>query len=261
MSTSCFGRSWLSIQMAPFRHRSTFGEELPLVKFILGISYVNRRDLLYKAVNSVESLWPQTIVIDNSEGRDLRDDPFLEARVKVYEPPVPLTVPQKFNYLQELAEVSDCDVYLHMHNDGKAPPGAAKAFLARVQKLLREDRRWGIAFTNYDVLSAVNMEAVRELEAWDNSFIQYFSDNDYYWRLHAAGYEHVWTGIRVIHHGSASTQSDPYRKAVFKAIFPLHHKYYEKKWGGKWFKEKNRQAFTPDTSGMPLRYPPKWKFP
>jgi len=227
------------------------------VKYMLGISYVNRKDLLYRAVRSVKELWPHTVVIDNSDGRDLRKDAFLAGRVKVFEPPVPLTVPQKFNYLQETADRKGCEVYLHMHDDAEAQPGSAKAFLAAVEELQRKKRRWGIAFTNYDILSAFNMEAVRAAGKWDPSFVQYGSDNDYYWRIHLAGYEFVWTGIPVKHHGSSSTWSDPYRTAVWKAIVPIHGRYYKKKWGGGWYRETYRKPFTPDPFPMPLTRP-KW---
>jgi len=231
------------------------------MKYVLGISFVVRMDLLHRAVESIRPLWPHTVVIDNSEERLLRGSAWLRQRVRVYEPPVPFTVPQKFNYLQELAAGSGCDVYLHMHDDGEAEPGSAELFLRKVEELVRSGRKWGIAYTNYDVLSAINMAAVRVVGPWDPTFVQYFSDNDYYWRLHAAGFEHVWTGIPVKHYGSSSTQSHAYRKAVFNAVFPLHHRYYRRKWGGPWFKEQTRIPFKPDRGGKPLTYPPNWKFP
>jgi hypothetical protein len=220
------------------------------LKYILAISYVKRKDLLYKAVNSVKALWPHTMVIDNSDERDLRNDSYIQSKVKVYEPPAPLTVPQKFNYLQELAEATGCDVYMHMHDDAEAPPGAAAAFLAEVEKLVSEKRRWGIAFTTYDILAAANMEAIRKVGEWDNTFIQYSSDNDYYWRIHLAGYEFIWTGIPVIHYGSSSTWSDPYRIAFFQAMMPIHLEYYKAKWGGYWYQEMNYEPFVPNTTGV-----------
>jgi len=228
------------------------------VRYILGISYVNRKDLLYKAVASVKEMWPHTIVIDNSDGRDLRGDAFLAGKVHVFEPPVPLTVPQKFNYLQELAEERKCDVYLHMHDDAEAEKGSAAAFLEAVRALRKSGRRWGIAFTNYDVLSAFNMEAVRKTGEWDGTFLQYCSDNDYYWRLHLAGYEFVWTGVPVKHYGSSSTWSDMYRAAVFKVVLPLHGRYYKKKWGGDWYKEKYSKPFTPQPLSDAALTRPKW---
>jgi hypothetical protein len=235
-----------------------------LMKYLLGISYVNRADLLYKAIDSIEHYWPHTIIIDNSEGRDLRHDRYVKDRVRVYEPPVPLTVPQKMNYLQELAESKGCDVLLHMHNDAEAPPGVPEAFLKVLEGLLEKHRsghKWGIAFTSYDYLMALNMDAVRAVGPWDTTFTQYFSDNDYYWRLHAGGYEHIWTGIGVIHHGSATVNSNPYLKQIFDTTFPLYHLYYKQKWGGQWFKEKYRCPFTPTAPWDILTYPPNWKFP
>jgi len=207
------------------------------VKFLMGIGYVNRPDLLSVALRSIRSYLPHTIVVDNSEGRDLRNYPELLRAVKVFEPPIPMTFPQRMNYMNELAEARGCDVVMVMHNDAEAHPGTPHEFLKVLHKLNAERRRWGVAFTNFDILAAFHMEAVREVGPWDTAFPQYFSDVDYYRRIQLAGYEHVWTGLGVNHHnqGMSTVKSDPYLRTVNRATWPLYEKHFVAKWGlGRW---------------------------
>jgi hypothetical protein len=208
-----------------------------MVKFLIHIGYVNRLDLLHKALQSIKPFWPATVVIDNSENRDLRRDQFVKSNVEVYEPPIPLTFPQKMNYMQERALKEKCDVVMTMHNDAEAHPGTPEALMSILHGWKWIGKKWGIAFTNFDVLAAFNMEAVLATGPWDTTMPQYFSDIDYYRRVQNAGFEHIFTGLGVVHHndGMSTVKSDSYRKAVNDATWPLYEQYYVSKWGlGKW---------------------------
>jgi hypothetical protein len=237
------------------------------MKYVMGISYVNRLDLLKKALDSIPQYWKHTIVIDNSDDRSLRKETEIREKVTIYEPPVPLTVPQKMNWMNVEAVRRGCDVVMYMHDDTVALERTPEQFLDILNELVLAGRRWGVAFTraegtstDYDYFCAFNLEAVKGIGSWDENFMQYFSDTDYYWRLHLAGYEHVYTGLPIRHYGSATTRSDPYRRAVFSATFPIYEEYYKQKWGGTWFEEQFVNPFSKEGSENLPPKPRDWRF-
>lgn len=215
------------------------------MKYLVGIGYVNRDDLLNKAIKSIELFWSNTLIIDNSNHKDLRKKDLFSADVRVYEPPVPLTFSQTMNLLHRFGSEQRCDVIIFMHNDAEADVGTAEKFLLAIEKMQKEGRKWGVVFTNYHTLAAFNMKAVKETGPWDTILPHYFSDCDYYRRLHLAGYEHVKTGLNVIHHnnGASTIKSDAQLEHINNRTFPLYQSYYQSKWGGLPGKERFTMPF------------------
>ncbi len=200
------------------------------MRYLHGIPFVNREDLLSLAVASARPLWPHTIIVDNSAGGlSPADWP-----VAVLRPSLPLSFSQTMNLLQAEAAARSCDALLFMHNDAEAAAGTPERLLAALAEAHEARRRWGVAFTNYDTLAAFNTEAVACAGAWDTTLPQYFADNDYYRRLRLAGYEELCTGLPVTHHNDASStvKSDPWRGHHNGVTFPLYAGYYAAKWGG-----------------------------
>ena len=200
------------------------------MRYLLGIPFVNREDLLSLAVASVRALWPHTIIVDNSPGGlSPADWP-----VAVLRPSLPLTFSQSMNLLQGEAAARSCDALLFMHNDAEAAVGTPERLLAVIEEAGGAGRKWGAAFTNYDTFAAFNAEAVACAGAWDTTLPQYFADNDYYRRLRLAGYEELCTGLPVAHHNGASStvKSDPWRGHHNGVTFPIYAGYYAAKWGG-----------------------------
>lgn len=200
------------------------------MRYLLGIPFVNREDLLSLAVGSVRAMWPHTLIVDNSEdGLSAADWP-----VRIIRPHVPLTFTQSMNLLQREADARGCDAVLFMHNDGEAAPGTPEKLLAALEAAHESRRPWGVAFTHYDTLAAFNAEAVACVGPWDTTLPQYFADNDYYRRLRLHGYEVLETGLPVAHHNNASStvKSDPFRGHHNGVTFGLYGGYYEQKWGG-----------------------------
>lgn len=223
------------------------------MKYLLGIPYVNRPDLLREALNSVKPFWPYTLLIDNSLQRELSTNlgasNFLPPGVKVYQPSVPLTFSQSMNLLQDLAKEQQCDAILYMHNDAAAQPGTPEAFLSILESLVNDpNKKWGVLFTNYDTLAAYNVEAARVVGRWDTTFPDYFSDNDYYRRLKLAGYELVESNLAVSHHGSSTINSNESLAFKTSVTFPLYQLYYQTKWGGPTGKEKFQTPFNKATN-------------
>lgn len=204
------------------------------MKYLIGIPYVNRPDLLKLAINSIKTYWPSLIIIDNSDNNSLRVNDIVPETISIYKPPVPLTFTQSMNLLRKFALEQQCDVMMYMHIDAEAPVGIPEQLLSIVQSLLtKKDRKWGALYTFYDTLAVYNMEAIQAIGTWDTIFSAYFTDNDYYRRMKLAGYELIETGLAVTHHnGSSTINSDPHLKFLNGITFPLYRHYYEKKWGG-----------------------------
>src|SRR5262249_43948240 len=171
------------------------------MRYILGIPFVNRPDLLSLAVHSVRALHPNTVIIDNSEhGLNQPDWP-----VRISRPPAPLTFSLSMNFLQQIAREAGCEILLFMHNDAEAVGDSAERLLAIAREATEAGRRWGVIFTHYDTLAAFDMRMVCAVGRWDTTLPQYFADNDYYRRVRLAGYETIDTGLPVIHHNNASS--------------------------------------------------------
>lgn len=198
------------------------------MKYLLGIPSVVRPDLLKRAVQSVEPLWPSTLIIDNSaDGLDPQGWP-----LPILRPAVPLTFSQTMNLLYRLAEERRCDSLLFMHSDAEAGAGSPERFLTIVEEATMSGRRWGVAYTNYDALAAFNMGMMREVGPWDTVLPHYFADNDYYRRIRLARYDILETGLKVKHKVSSTIRNDRRYGFLNKVTFPLYQSYYVAKWGG-----------------------------
>lgn len=80
------------------------------MKYVLGIPYVNRPDLLRLAVNSVQKLWPDAFIIDNSEYGEIHSNikewPVAVIRIVGV---APLSFSQSMNLVGHMALKRNCD--------------------------------------------------------------------------------------------------------------------------------------------------------
>ncbi len=216
------------------------------MKYLLGIPFVNRPDLLRGALNSVRPLWPHAMILDNSDPAELsREAAAWPVPIRRAAAGVPLSFSQSLNHLTALATESGCDVLLFMHNDAEAAEGTPEALLRELETAEKAGRNWGVAFTNYDTLAAIRLKAANRIGPWDTNLPQYFADNDYYRRLRLAGFEILETKLPVLHHNDASStiKSDARRNFLNGVTFPLYAEYYRRKWGGEPGREKSAQPF------------------
>ena len=79
------------------------------MKYLHGIFVVNRPDLLELAVRSVECLWPDAFILDNSPGGQIGTERAWP--IPVVRPSVPLSFPQTVNFLHRMALEKGADVY------------------------------------------------------------------------------------------------------------------------------------------------------
>jgi hypothetical protein len=194
------------------------------------IMHVNRLDFLFKAVNSAADIKDGLTVIDNSAKEDERLA--YNLGVKVFRPCVPLSCPQSFNLMMRETREAGTNICIWMHSDAEAHAGSCLKLLNTARKMNDEGRKWGILWTNYDALCAMNANMLQDVGEWDINLPQYFVDNDQQRRLRIAGYELIDTGIPVHHTGSVTIRSDKRLEFLNSITFPLYEKYYRQKWGG-----------------------------
>jgi len=194
----------------------------------LGIIYTRCYDLLIKAVKSVSWFENSVAIIDNSVEHDLSS----WGNHRILTPPVPLTFTQNMNWLQSIAGEDGSDVLFLLHDDAEALGDTAERFDTYVEKLWKEDNKFGVVFTAYDALCAFNMDCVDIVGKWDTAFDQYWADNDYYDRIEKAGFSKIRTeGFEVQHVISATLHSDPHRKHIQRIFGPAYKRYLKSKRG------------------------------
>jgi len=193
------------------------------------IPYVNRPDLLIRAVDSipVSNEW-QAEVINNS-GKELPEGVFAGD----CNPNTPLTFAATQNWMIHLAvNAWNAPFYLFMHSDAEAGEGTVQKLVEMADAIAKTGYRWGAIFTAYDALAAYSVDAMRDIGGWDLNLPWYLGDCDCYRRLRIAGYPTLESGLLVKHTPSQTLNSDPYiaRRVAFDT--PKWRSYYELKWGG-----------------------------
>jgi SAM-dependent methyltransferase len=195
------------------------------------IPYVNRPDLLDRAVASIPDIWDSLVVIDqSSDGLASRDHPWIDKIGGVYRcPPGSMSFTQMMNWAQAEAFERGVKYLAFMHNDAECIEGEA----LKVLDCARARRNTGVVFTNYDAFAVFDVAAIRDIGPWDETFRWYFSDNDYYRRMLLLNWEHCnFGGQGVIHHGSQTLRSGPGVKSEVDAQWQWHADHYQHKWGG-----------------------------
>jgi hypothetical protein len=210
----------------------------PVSDFSAFVPHVVREDLLARAVGSIACFGRNRTIVDNSpEGLPTNDYSEWNG-VYVCRPSVPLSCSQTFNFIMRQTRRLGQKTCIWMHSDAEAGPGVAEGLLEHARRYTAEGRRWGVLWTYYDTLCALNTDLIDVVGDWDTELPQYACDNDYYRRVRLAGWECIDTMLTdVKHEGSATINSDPYRKMVNSVTFPLHIEYYKRKWGGDTGKE------------------------
>lgn len=211
------------------------------------VPYVNRTDLLRRAVDSISDLHPS--IVDNSaEGLDQQ-----EWDAPILRPSVPLGVSQTMQFIYRLTREAGADVCIYMHGDGYAHPGVGLELVECARSFTIQGRLWGVIFTRYDILFALNMQLLRRVGDWDTNLPWYDADLDYYWRVRLAGLELAESGLKdkVEHFSSATIRSDKRLNFLNGIMHPLANLYFLAKWGGREEKDRWKVPFNrPDLFGV-----------
>lgn len=199
------------------------------------IPALNRIDLLQQVILDVWEIWNDLTIIDNSpNGFAVKPE-----TLKVHRGLVPMSFTQSMNWEFRDTLRQGKKFCVHMHSDSVIPEGAIAELLKQAREIDASGRKWGVVFAHYDILCVYNAAVCEEIGGYDTTFHDYFSDNDFYHRMEAEGYERFnATGITIGHLGSQTINSDPYLKFVTANVtFPLARQLYAAKWGGEPGKE------------------------
>jgi hypothetical protein len=196
--------------------------------------YTNDFERFVKAVDSIVMLHDNLTIIDNSINKCVKKKyPYLD----IYETPVQFTCSQSFNCAQTIAREHDADVLLMAHSDMEVTnESKLKEFLDYLEKLneVKHDSVWGLVFTHYDSLVALNMDCMDVIGPWDQNITHYPIDIDFYYRIRKYGWTCLdYDGSWIDHHASSTVR----KNAMMEYINHVHinnsnYVYYEKKWGG-----------------------------
>ncbi len=216
--------------------------------YLTFIPFVNGRELLLKALGSIECMWPNTIVIDNSAQGNLE---LPEIPVRIYRPDVPLWFAQSQNLMQQLAIAANVEVFFFLHHDAQVLGNGAQLFLDMLEKA---NPKWGAVFCqNYDCFCCFKTEAIKAVGPWDwQLFPWYYSDSDYYRRLRLQGYDTLTIPELVVEHhngGSNSLAQDEELKVKAILLMKYSYHFYIIKWGG----EPHSETFNLPYNGNPLK--------
>lgn len=199
------------------------------------IPYVNSPELLKKAYHSARFMQDVTI-IDNRGFFSVDEDPKqyfkLSKGHKWKKLDVSLTTAQIMNYMLLDSYKRGDAFFTWQHGDVEYEPSIGRDFEKYVAGLTGTD--WGIIYTHHDLLAAYNVKNLLSINGWDqHSFPYYFLDNDIASRLDKAGFKLVISslGEGIIHHSSATINSDPFRKYISNLIFPISSKLYSERHG------------------------------
>lgn len=199
--------------------------------FAAYVMYVNRPELLKRAVEAFPATWPELTVIDNS-GYGVDTD--LPDSVTIYHPPVPLTYSQSVNWMMQDAIRRHARIVLHFHSDATTTnPAAVSELLTYARSALNLGKRHASWWTFYDILWAINPAAFFDIGGADTMFRDYFFDQDWKRRCKLRGWETIDTHIQgMSHEGSATINSDDRLKFINGVTFKWYSAMYHEKWGG-----------------------------
>lgn len=211
----------------------------------------NRPDLLLNAINSVPEFHRHMTVMDNSPDQ-VTDR--LPPGIDVFRPPVPLTFTQSHNWFFQDARNRDCNFMVWMHSDASSVNNGHLRLVDFVRKHCVGKRKWGLAWTFYDSLAAVNLEMIDDVGGYDTVFPKYLCDNDHTYRMRVRGWETIDTGIHTEHIGSSTIKSDARLRFTNDIVHQIDSHYYRAKWGGDPDKEQFQVPFNrPDVFGDSLK--------
>lgn len=200
--------------------------------------YLNRPDLLRRAVTSLGEYQHHLVVIDNSPQGDFELDGF---EGEVMRPPVQLCCNQSYNWALKRVRAEGYERFFIMHSDGLVSPRIVEKLWAKADDLDSRGSNWGIVFTNYDVLCLCRSAALTPF-SWDHHLPMYYMDADFFRQLLLAGIELVDSHLPVIHQegGSNTLRSDTAIQCYVKTGYPAWQQYYRAKWGG----DRGEERFT-----------------
>lgn len=218
-----------------------------IMKAMYFIFYKIEKDFVNEAIDSIHEKVSKICIINNSgDVVDFGDT--RKERLEIITPEYPLTFSQTFNLARKIAINNGMDVLFTQHSDAKFINVEDSLnfinYVIPFNKFSKAELKgkWGQVLTNHDIVTAYNVEMLKDVGEMDTVFPQYFADCDYLRRMSLNGWEIVQSdfGDKVLHMGGGSTtmKNDKHLKMTQNYTFPLYEQYYVSKWGGSLGKEK-----------------------
>lgn len=139
------------------------------------------------------------------------------------------------NLIQVLAKEEP--FFFWCHADARFPPEVCKEIIKEAESLEAINKRWGVIFTNYDILCCYSTRCCKEVGPYDCFFNCYTSDCDWYRRVRLAGFETISRGdlgkkVQHMEGGSSTIKAMPKFNAWVQRNMKHWNAYYVDKWGG-----------------------------
>lgn len=202
---------------------------------VLGVPVLNRPDLLYKMLASVDVQVGQVIVIDNSSNGANVENLICPGAMFVA-PHMNLGVAASWNFI--IRSFPNASWWAIVNSDIVFAPGD----LAKLAETM--ETRGEMAFLRTPSVIGISPETIEKTGYFDENFYPaYYEDNDYVYRAGLTG-----TTISVLpagyeHEQSATIRSDTHLWAENQRTFPINGEYYVRKWGGTVYQERFSTPF------------------
>jgi len=193
--------------------------------------YVNNFPLLDRAVQSLRPVWSSLIVIDQS--KDGLNAPWIRELSGIYRVAFrSISFTQMMNWARAEAFARGVRLLAFVHSDAECvADDVAPSIIACARRNLTN--QVGVTFTNYDAFAVFNVDALRDIGPWDESFRWYFADNDYYHRMRLTGWRTAEFGGKQVRHTPSQTlNSDARIRTEVQASWEWSTRHYIHKWGG-----------------------------
>ena len=200
---------------------------------VLGVPYINRKDLLVGMLESINQPVERLIIIDNSPQRDLLGFEWPNARV--ISMGHNLGVAASWNLIIKLTITSPW--WVIANSDLVLGPND----LASLETNIKD---YGLATMRGLALFAVTKDTMERAGWFDENFVPaYCEDNDFSWRCQLVEVKAIELEYECQHVGSAVIGSEPRYRSENNRTYPQNVLYYERKWGGIMGKEVHRTPF------------------
>ncbi len=194
---------------------------------IVHLPFVNREDLLERAYHSVAERLPVMIIDQSRDGID----PGRYPHAAVYRCERQPLFSVMMNWAHHYARARGYGFICFMHSDAECIGDAATVAVDAAAA----DPRAALTLTNYDAFGVYNLEVLSHIGCFDETFVWYTLDSDYFHRIRRKGFEiPTAQGTDVVHHLSQTLSSYERRSDASRGTAEHRHAFaqYVLKWGG-----------------------------
>ena len=190
---------------------------------VLGVPVLNRPDLLWGMLHSIDVEVGRLVVVDN--GGIVTAEEAAKARVHLIQPGHNLGVSASWNLIIKSRPLAPW--WAIVNSDVVFSPGG----LAAMTELVESAGGW--VFLDDPSSFAITTETIKTVGLFDENFVPgYFEDNDYQRRCELMGVQTASIRSGRVHLTSSTINSDEHLHRENRRTFAANADYYRRKWGG-----------------------------